>query len=106
MTRHLVAHDLGLLGNLARKFCFVALRFVGEHAQRRFQRMGQVANLRAGPVNDFRIGMNEQVQLIGHRLQFAGEFTLQALGLAAANGTQGLLHALHGLQCHAHLQEN
>ncbi len=47
--------------------------------------MGQVAHLRAGPVDDFRAGENEQVHFIGHGLHFVGKLPFQALGLAGAD---------------------
>ena len=103
---HLVAHDPGLLGNLAGKIRFAVLGFIGENAQGRFQGVSKIANLRAGAVNDFRVGVNKQVQFIRHGLHFGRKFPFQALGLAATDGAQGLLHALHGLEGNAHLQQD
>ena len=82
----MVAHDLDLLGDLGAEIRLVALGLVGENAQGRFQGMGQIADLRAGPVDDFGAGQDEQVQFVGHGLHFVGKLPFQALGLAGADG--------------------
>ena len=43
-------------------------RLVGEHAERRFQRMREIAHLGARPIDDLGVGLEQQVELGRHRL--------------------------------------
>ena len=47
IERHLPAHDLGLFAHLFRQGGAHRIRFVHQNAERRFERMGEIADLRA-----------------------------------------------------------
>ena len=68
--------------------------------------MGQIAHLHAGPVDDFKIGLHQQIEFIGHRLHFGWKVTFQHLDLAAADFVQFPFHQLHRFQTKAYLEEN
>ena len=52
----LIAHDPGLFANLVGKGALMVVRLVGNNRKRRLQGMSQIANLRAGAVNNVLIG--------------------------------------------------
>jgi len=64
----LIPHDLRLFGHLGGERTLVLARFVGDDRKRRFQRVRQIADLRAGAIDDVLIGLNEGVELGLHRL--------------------------------------
>ena len=45
---------------------------VDDHAERRLERMGEIADLGAGALDNVAIGANEQVQLVDQRRDFDG----------------------------------
>ena len=59
---HLIAHDLGLFADFLRKGRGVAVRLVHDDAERRFERMGEIADLGARTLHDFAIGADQQIE--------------------------------------------
>ena len=63
IERHLPAHDLGLLAHLLRQVRARRVGLVDEDAERRLQRVGEIADLGAGALHDLPVGVDELVHL-------------------------------------------
>ena len=59
----LIAHELRLLGNLGAERRLVVARLVGDDGERRLEGMREVADLRARPIDDVLIGLDQRVEL-------------------------------------------
>jgi len=90
----LIAHDIGLLGNFLSLGGRRGARFIGDHAQGCLQSVSEVANLRAGPVDDFTIGRNERIQFRDHGRDFSRIIPLKTFGFPDPDRTQRI--AQHG----------
>ena len=82
---NLLAHEFGLFANLSREARARRIGLVDEHAQRRFQRMGEIADLSAGPLNDLAIGVDELVHLHRKWRHILRELACDMLGFATAD---------------------
>ena len=60
IERHLVAHDRRSAPEPWRRAALVDVRLVGEHAERRLQRMGEIADLGAGALDDLAVGLDAE----------------------------------------------
>ncbi len=101
----LVAHHVGLLQDLAGQPALFGARFVGEHAERGFQGVGQIAHLGAGALDDLAVGADEHVQLMGDRLDFRRIDFIEFFAPALADFAQFIMQNLQRTQAIAHLHE-
>ena len=67
----LVAHDLRLLLNFLGERPRRGVGLVDDDAERRLQRMGEIADLRARAFENVAIGADQQIELFGERRDFA-----------------------------------
>ena len=58
IERHLPAHDLGLFAHLLRQARALRIGFVHQHAERRLERMGEIADLGARALDDLAVGVD------------------------------------------------
>jgi hypothetical protein len=79
--------------------------FVGQHAQGRLQRMGQVSDLRAGAFDHFRVRLNEQIELLGDGADLFGIVRGQPLLLAGTDGCEFTLEFAQGAQTIVNLDQ-
>jgi hypothetical protein len=84
--RGLAAHRLGQPARRAR-------RLVGQHRQRRLQRVRQVADMGAGAGQHLGGVVEQAVQLLGQRRHLARELALEPFGPAGADLGQGAADA-------------
>ena len=64
MVRDLDAHDLGLLHDLVGQRPLMRSGLVADHAQRSLERMGEIADMGARPIDDLAVGLDQRVQLL------------------------------------------
>ncbi len=64
---HLPAHHVCLLAHLFGERRTAGVGFVDDDAERRLQRMGEIADLRARALDDLAIGVEQQIDLGGER---------------------------------------
>ena len=67
----LVAHDLRLLLNFLGELARRGVGFIDDDGERRLQRMGEIADLRARAFENVAIGADQQIELVGERRDFA-----------------------------------
>ena len=60
-------------------------RFVDQDGDRRLQRMGEIADLHAGTLDDAPVAVDQRVDFAGQRLDFARKFAVQPFAFAAAD---------------------
>ena len=87
----LPAHDLGLFAHLFGQGRALRIGFVHQHAERRFERMGEIADLGAGALDDLAVGVDQLVDLGRQRRDVLRKFARDMLGLAAADGGDAFL---------------
>ena len=105
LTRHLVAHDVGLLQNLVSERIGAARRgLVDDDRQRRLQRMRQIADMGARALDDFAVGLDQGVGFARQRSDLDREFALQTFGAAGADRGEALGNAGERRQPEADLQ--
>ena len=78
MMRDLRAHDLGLLDHLRGERSFLRARLVPDHAERRLERVREIADMGARPIDDLAIGLDQRVQLLLERSDLVGRARLRA----------------------------
>ena len=81
---HLIAHDRRLLLNLRRERALIRRGFVDDHAERRFQRMREIANLGARALHHIAIGADQQIEFARKRRQILRKIAFDFLGFARA----------------------
>ena len=102
---HLIAHELGLLGDLGPERALVLARLVGDHRQRRLERVREIADLRAGAVDDVLVGEDERVELDLKRLDLGRRLAFELGRLARAYLRQALLDAAQRQEPEPHLKQ-
>jgi len=80
---NLITHDRRLLLNLRRERASIGRRFVDDHAERRFQSMGEVADLSARALHHVAIGADQQIEFARKRCEILREIAFDFLGFAA-----------------------
>ena len=104
--RNLVAHDAGLFRNLAAQRPAVNAGLVGQHAQWRLQCVSEIANLRAGALDDLGVGFKQQVELVRNGLDFHRIGAGNAILLAFADLRELSLERRQWTQAKADLEED
>ena len=73
MMRHLVAHHVGLFQHLGRKrIGAVRGGLVEDDRQRRLDGVGEIADMGAGALDDFAVGVDQRIGLARQRRDFDG----------------------------------
>ena len=85
MVGDLDAHQLSLLDHFARERIVPFTRFVGDDAERSLERVGEIADMGARPVDDLPVRLDQGIELLLQRLDLGGELALQSLRLAGAD---------------------
>ena len=98
-----MAHDLCLFANLDGERAAIDIGFVDDDAERRLERMREVADLRAGALDDLVVGGDQQIEFAGERGDVVGEVADDAIGIAAANRGDALLQAPQWAESEPHL---
>ena len=83
----------------------VAARLVDDDAERRLQRVREVADLGAGALDDLLVGFEQGVELLLQRLDLGGQLAVEPGGLARADRRQALLHLVQRKQAEADLEQ-
>ncbi len=96
--RDLPAHGLGE-GVLA------ALGLVGQHGERRLQRMGEIAHMGPRALHHRGVVLEQVVELVRQRRDLGGEVALEPAGLSHAYRDQRLAHKAQRPQAISHLNE-
>ena len=82
----LVAHDVGLFLHLLRQRIVGARRrLVHDDRERRLQRMREIADMGAGALDDFAIGIEQRIGFARQRRDLDREIAFQTLGIAGAD---------------------
>ena len=102
---HLIAHDRRLFAHTRRHLLRSVLRLVDDDAERRLQRVRQVADLGARPVEDLSIGFEKKVQLARQGCDVARILAANALRLPAPDGAEARTEIDERLQAEADLEE-
>ena len=105
MVGDLGAHHFGLLGHLRRERAFMRARFVADHAERRLERVREIADMGARPVDDLAIGLDQLVQLLLQRPDLVRQLAFELLGVARADRGEILADAAERLQPEADLEK-
>ena len=82
MMRDLGMHDLGLLHDLVGEWTLMAACFIRDHAQRGFERVREIADVGARPVDDLAVRLDQRVKLALQRPDLIGNFSLERFRLA------------------------
>jgi hypothetical protein len=82
-----------------------AVGLVGEHRERRLERMGEIAGLGAGAQHHLRVELEQIVEVVDQRLHLGGKSAGQLRRFAGANRTQRAPQPRHRLQAELHLQD-
>ena len=98
-------HLVHMLGDLAGEGRCVVTRLVDHHRQRRLQGVGQIADVRAGALDDLLVGFEESVELVLQRFDLLRQAGIEADGLARADGGEPLLHLVQRQQAEADLEQ-
>jgi len=69
-------------------------RLVGQHSERGFQAMGEIADMGAGALDDLAVGVDQRVGLACKRRDFLRKLSGQSLGSAGADGCETVGDAL------------
>ena len=98
-----------MMSACSRTFCAERIvaarrRLVDDDGERRLQRMREIADMGARPLDDLAIGVDQRVDLARQRRDLDGKFALQALGAAGADRRQALRNPRERSQAEAHLQ--
>jgi len=88
LTLHGIDFLLQARATLAVAAALQARRFVGDHRQRRLERMREMAGLTARALDQRRIVNQHAVQILDQRRDFAGVIDRQAFGARAAYRAQ------------------
>ena len=100
----LIAHQLRLLGNLGAERRFIVARLVGDDGERCLQSMSEIADLRACPIDNILIGLDQRVEFGLQRLDFGRQLPLEAFGFARANTCEAALDAAQRQKAEPHLE--
>ena len=100
----LAGHHARLLVHFFGKRRTAGFRLVDQHAERRFQRMREVADLGAGAFDDFTVGVEQQVDLGGERRDVLGKLAHDPYRFAAADRRQPLAQRAQRPQSEPHRQ--
>ena len=98
-------HGVGLLDDLARERRGIAARLVDQHRQRRLERVREIADVGARPLDDLLVGLEQRVELLLQRLDLGGELAVEPRRLARADRRQALLHPRQREQAEADLEQ-
>ena len=91
MTGDLVAHDVGLLGHLGGERIVRTRRGLVDHdRERRLERVGEIADMGAGALDDLAIGVEQRIGLAGERRDFHRKLAFEALGGSGPDRRQRL----------------
>ena len=81
LSRHLIAHDVGLFQDLLRQRIIAPRRrLIDNDGQRRLERVGKIADMGARTLDDFAIGLDQRIGLTRERSDLDWKFALQTLG--------------------------
>jgi len=100
----LIAHDLRLFLNFPGELPGRGIGFIDDDGERRFQRMGEIADLRARAFENVAIGADQQIELFGERRDFARVGVHDPLAFAAADRRQFTLQLPQRPQAEANLE--
>ena len=105
MTRHLVAHDVGLLLDLGGERVVAARRrLVHHHRQRRLQRMREIADVGARAFDDLAVGIDQRVGFARERRDLHWKRAFELFGAAGADRRQPPGNAVERSQAETHLE--
>ena len=86
MVLDLVAHHVGLLAHLGGERIVAARgRLVDDHRERRLQRMREIADMRAGALDDLAVRVDQRIGLARERRDLLREAALEPFGGAGAD---------------------
>src|SRR5690606_39128408 len=106
MVIDLAAHQGDLAADQLGERALAAARFVGQHAERRLEAVGEIADVGARALDQGLVVVEEGVQLPGQRLDLGREVALEARAGAGANRAQRPADPPQRLEAEAHLDQH
>ena len=106
MMVDLATHQGDLAADQLGERTLTAARLVGQHAERRLQAVGEIADMGARALDQRLVVLEQRVELSRQRLDLGGEVTLKACGRAAADGAERAAQAAQRLEAEAHLHQH
>ncbi len=74
MMLYLISHDRDLLAHFFGGGIVAAGRFIEQNRKRRFQRVREIADMRARAIDDFAVRIQQRVDFARERRDFVGKF--------------------------------
>ena len=105
MARDLVAHHVGLLAHLLRQRIVGPQRgLVHHHRKRRLERVREIADMGAGALDDFAVGIEQRIGFARKRCDLDREIAFEPLRLPGTDRRELLRDALERRQTELHLE--
>ena len=105
MMGDLVTHQLRLFDDFSGKRAIFLTRFVGDDAERRLERMGEIADMGARPVDDLAVGLDQGIELLLERPDLGGKFAPEPLRIARADRSKVMADGAERREAEADLEQ-